>query len=111
MTKSRKRVVVERQLGRFTEQLTLNLKTQSYRATVLAAVNTSTEWRTGREIAELAKLSYKQTIDALNALYNTGQVSRRGRTCTALWGMRDLAQPVDTNIATLENLFRRFVVK
>jgi hypothetical protein len=43
-------------------------------------------------------MSYKQTIDALNALYNLDQVARQGRKFTCLWGKLDLVQvEVDEN--------------
>lgn len=89
----------------------VSIKTQSYRAGVLAAVNASSDWRTGREIAMLAKLSHKQTVDALCALYNTGKVARHGRTCTALWGPISLLKSAESNFDTLESLFRKCIVR
>jgi hypothetical protein len=108
MAKARKKVILERQLGRFSEQLTLNLKNQSYRATVLSAIDASPKWLTGHQIAELSNLPYKRTVDALNALYNSGKVTRKGRTCTALWGSLQMEQSAKADFS-LENLFRQFV--
>ena len=39
----------------------------------------------GREISERAGLQYKQTIDALNALYNYGRVKRHGKKLLSKW--------------------------
>lgn len=40
---------------------------------------------TGQEIADLARIEYKQCIDALNALFNSGRVDRIGSKSTARW--------------------------
>lgn len=88
-----------------------SVKSQSYRAEVLAVVNASAEWRTGLEIAILAKLSYKQTIDALCALHNTDKVARHGRTCAASWGSISLLKESESNFDTLESLFRKCIVR
>ena len=57
----------------------------TYRMRVLAVVESSPHALTGREIALSARMSYKQTIDALNALYNYGKVQRTGRKFMARW--------------------------
>ena len=57
----------------------------TYRMRVLAVVAQSPHALTGREIAAAACMSYKQTIDALNALYNYGKVQRHGRKFIARW--------------------------
>lgn len=57
----------------------------TYRMRVLAVVESSPNALTGREIAQAACMSYKQTIDALNALYNYGKVQRHGRKFMARW--------------------------
>ena len=57
----------------------------TYRMRVLAVVEQSPHALTGREIAAAACMSYKQTIDALNALYNYGKVQRTGRKFMARW--------------------------
>ena len=57
----------------------------TYRMRVLAVVESSPNALTGRDIAQAACMSYKQTIDALNALYNYGKVQRHGRKFMARW--------------------------
>lgn len=57
----------------------------TYRMRVLAVVESSPHALTGREIALAACMSYKQTIDALNALYNYGKVQRHGKKFMARW--------------------------
>jgi hypothetical protein len=58
---------------------------QTYRTRVLAVIASSSHPLTGNEIAVAANLDYKQTIDALNALYNYGRVNRTGRKFMARW--------------------------
>jgi DNA-binding IclR family transcriptional regulator len=58
---------------------------QTYRMRVLAVVQASPSPLTGREIASACGLTYKQAIDALNALHNHGKVNRQGRKFTARW--------------------------
>lgn len=55
------------------------------RVKILAVIETATRPLTGREIARMARLNYKQTIDGLNALHNHARVERRGRKHTAHW--------------------------
>lgn len=57
----------------------------TYRMRVLAVVESSPNALTGRDIAQAACMSYKQAIDALNALCNYGKVQRHGRKFTARW--------------------------
>lgn len=57
----------------------------TYRMRVLAVVESSPNALTGRDIAQAACMSYKQTIDALNALHNYGKVQRHGRKFMARW--------------------------
>lgn len=52
---------------------------------MLNVVNDSSVKLTGREIAKRAQLEYKQTIDALNALYNHGKVQRIGNKFNTRW--------------------------
>lgn len=82
-----------------------------FRATVLEVVNESPKWLTGHEVATLAKLTYRQTINALNELKNFDKVARKGRTFSARWGPLHLASPHPVLDTTLEQLFRGFVVK
>ena len=67
---------------------------------------------TGREIAERAGLSYKQTIDALNALYNHSRVARNGRKFMARWVPLPPAElPPDSPFVMLELAFRALMRK
>ena len=66
----------------------------TYRMRVLAVVESSPHALTGREIALSARMSYKQTIDALNALYNYGKVRRHGRKFMARWSRVQPLPPV-----------------
>jgi hypothetical protein len=84
-------------------------KAVSYRARVLVVVNNSDMWQTGRNIALLSGLSYTQAIHALNGLYNTGQIARKGRTFTALWGSLDRVATSNDNFDLLQTLFKGFV--
>lgn len=58
---------------------------ESYRARVLKVLDGIDKPLTGAQISVEARLSYKQTIDALNALYNHGKVGRTGRKYWARW--------------------------
>ena len=66
----------------------------TYRMRVLAVVESSPHALTGREIAQAACMSYKQTIDALNSLYNYGKVQRHGRKFMARWSRVQPLPPV-----------------
>ncbi|OZB38532.1 MAG: hypothetical protein B7X50_10825 [Alishewanella sp. 34-51-39] len=61
---------------------------------VLAVVEASPSPLTGRDIANACGLTYKQAIDALNALYNYGRVHRQGRKLTARWSRVQPLPPV-----------------
>ena len=89
------------------EQRLANRRETSYRSTVLAVIDASSTWRAARSIAEEAKLTYPQTIFAIIALHNNGQIARIGRTFTAQWGSLALAevQEPDNNFQLLESLF------
>ena len=75
------------------------------RCRVLAVINASDTHMTGREIAAQAGVSYRQTIDALNALYNAGKIDRQGYKSTARWGK--VRAPEQSPIAFLESVFLR----
>lgn len=83
---------------------------QTYRARVLRVVNASPDWLQARDIAQRTRLTYHQTIYALNALYNSGNVARQGRKSTAQWGSLVLIEhnPSADAIATLEQIFHGF---
>lgn len=67
---------------------------QTYRMRVLAVVEASPSSLTGRDIATACGLTYKQAIDALNALYNYGRVHRHGRKFMARWSRVQPLPPV-----------------
>lgn len=75
------------------------------RCRVLAVIEASASTMTGAEIAERAGLSYRQTIDALNALYNAGKIERTGRKFTARWQI--VRPPEPHPLAMLEDIFLR----
>ena len=86
--------------------------TISYRVRVLAVVEASPCWMTGKQIAEATGLTYKQAIDALNALNNMERIARTGRKFTARWGRLSLAANTNNQIsesfALLNDSFRSF---
>lgn len=55
------------------------------RARVQAAIEQAGACLTGRELARLTGLTYRQTVDALTALYRQGRIERHGRKFTASW--------------------------
>ena len=67
---------------------------QTYRMRVLAVVEASPSPLTGRDIATACGLTYKQAIDALNALYNYGRVHRHGRKFMARWSHVQPVSPI-----------------
>ncbi len=81
------------------------LPRKTYRSIVLEVVNQSSEWRTARDIASEAQLTYKQTIFALHALHNHGKIVRTGRTFKARWGPFALQPKPKDNFLLLTSLF------
>lgn len=82
----------------------------SLRSRALAAVNASPTWQSAQQVAKNTGMTYRQTIDALNALHNEARVARHGRKFTARWGSLALIQP-DPAIAAahaLEDVFHVF---
>lgn len=79
---------------------------QSMRARVLAVVEAAEGTLSARQIARSSGLTYKQTVDALNALHNHGLVHRTGRKFTARWGKLPAAQPHPALV--LDAAFRGF---
>lgn len=55
------------------------------RARVHAAIEAAGACLTGRELARLTGLTYRQTVDALTALHRQGRIDRHGRKFTASW--------------------------
>lgn len=80
----------------------------TYRMRVLAVVESSQHALTGREIALSARMSYKQTIDALNALYNYGKVQRHGMKFMARWSR---VLPQEHCMHPLDMMFLRMKAK
>ena len=75
----------------------------TYRAAVLRIVQASEQCQTGQAIAQATGLSYRQTVDALNALLNAGKIRRQGRKYTARW-CRILPDPTERPTALLERI-------
>ena len=83
-------------------------KANTYRAAVLVVIEAATEPLPGHRVAELAGLSYRQTVDALNALHNHSRIARIGRKYTARW-MRVPPQPTENPYARLDEAMRSLI--
>ena len=80
---------------------------QTYRMRVLAVIESTDAFFTGQQLAKLTGLTYRQTIDALNALNNMAKVARTGRKFTSRWGK--VPNSLDENpVVALEKAFRGF---
>jgi hypothetical protein len=80
----------------------------TYRSRALRVINETARWLSSAEVASQSGLTYRQTIDAINALHNIDLVSRQGRKFTAQWGSPRLVTP-DPAVAAarrLEDYFR-----
>lgn len=84
-------------------------RTLSYRATVLTAIEGSSQWMTAHQLVEQTNLTYPQVIFALFALHNNEKIARIGRKFTARWGSLALGTPPDNNFQLLERLFNGIV--
>ena len=84
------------------------MSSKTYRMRVLAVIEANGDtFHTGQQIAEITGLTYRQTIDALNALNNMEKIARTGRKFTARWGK--LPQKSNENPALLlQSAFRGF---
>ncbi|RQS39753.1 hypothetical protein [Burkholderia sp. Bp8990] len=93
------------QLSLFDERMRVSLRLRA-----LNAVNASPAWQSAQQIATATGMTYRQTIDALNALHNEAKVARQGRKFTAKWGSLRLVKPDPANAAAhaLEDVFRGF---
>lgn len=80
----------------------------TYRRIVLEVVQEAPAFLTGQQIAQITGLTYRQTIDALNALNNAAKIARTGRKFTARWGRIPDHQPSESAIEALEHAFRGF---
>lgn len=84
------------------------LNRQSVRRKVLEVVQASPAPLRGRDVARLAGLNYKQSIDALNTLLDMERVERIGRKQTARWVKKAEPKPSDPlNAFILQILARR----
>lgn len=80
---------------------------QTYRMRVLAVIDAADACFTGQQLAQATGLTYRQTIDALNALNNMAKVARTGRKFTARWCR--VPETLDESPAiTLERAFQGF---
>lgn len=78
---------------------------RNYREAVLKIISTAPYPTTGLAISQAAGLTYRQTIDALNALHNMSRVTRTGRKFTARWSA---VTPIASPTLLLEQAFRGF---
>lgn len=65
--------------------MTQTARRQTFRARVLATLDSASEPMTGHQVAQAAGIRYRQAIFALNALNNMSRVARIGRKSTAMW--------------------------
>ena len=79
----------------------------THRLRVLTVIQSTEGWITGLEVAQLAGLTHKQTIDALNALNNMEKIARIGRKFTAKWGRLVTPDPDQDPLRALELAFRQ----
>lgn len=73
----------------------------SIRSRALLAINLAPAFQSAAQIATNSGLTYRQTIDALNALHNIERICRQGHKFTARWGSLALARPDPTTAAAL----------
>lgn len=86
----------------------LLLNRQSVRRKVLDVIQAAPVPLRGRDVARLAGLGYKQTIDALNSLLDMERIERVGRKQTARWVRKAGPKPPDPlNDFLLQILTRR----
>ncbi len=91
------------QLSLFGDRMRVSLRSRA-----LDAVKTSPTWQSAAQIAAKTGMTYRQTIDALNALHNEALVARKGRKFTAQWGSLQMIKPDPATAAAyqLEEFFR-----
>lgn len=84
------------------------LNRQSIRRKVFDVVQASPVPLRGRDVARLAGLNYKQTIDALNSLLDMERVERIGHKQTSRWTKKAEPKPPDPlNTFILQILTKR----
>jgi len=81
------------------------IATVTYRQRVLAFIESSDGQLTGLEIAQATGLTYRQTIDALNALNNAAKIARIGRKSKARWTRLAAIEPAAEPMAMVEAIF------
>lgn len=77
----------------------------TYRARVLAVIDSAQTCLTGSDIASRSGLTYRQTVDALGALHDQGRIERHGRKFSARWCPITPQQP--NPMAALEAIWRQ----
>lgn len=85
----------------------LLLNRQSVRRKVLDVIQAAPVPLRGRDVARLAGLGYKQTIDALGSLLDMERVERIGRKQTARWARKAAPESHPLNDFLLQVLTRR----
>lgn len=82
----------------------------TYRVAVLTVIQQADGCLTGHEVATRTGLSYRQTVDALNALHNLARIRREGRKFTARW-CRLPDAPAEHPAALLERIMWKIARK
>lgn len=75
------------------------------RQIVQQAVESAPEPQTAEQITRRTGLTYKQVVDALNALHNAERITRIGRKFTARWVKR---QPIVNPTSSLAEALKGF---
>lgn len=81
------------------------------REVVLNVVNKSPVKLSAREISRRSGLTYKQTIDALQALNNYERVVRIGKKFSARWIRVGIVECCNESVKELENVFMSIAKK
>ncbi len=82
------------------------INTLTYRQRVLDVIEAANGSLTGHEVAQQTGLTYRQTIDALNALFNMAKIARTGRKFTARWGrLVETPRSDKSSLALLNRIF------
>ena len=80
----------------------------SYRAKVIQCLESKEQWFRAVDVADETKLTYEQTIYALNALLNIHKVARQGSKRGARWASVQFAAPKQTTPHQLHSIFHAF---
>jgi len=79
---------------------------KTIRLRVLEVLDCASSPMTGVQISNQSGLTYKQTIDALNALFNHGKIERNGRKYWARW---EKAKPKSTEMDGVQMLILQYM--